>query len=135
MSGYYACSRCYERVDLLADNPNAHHQCIDRQPSQSGVALVSDDYRQELRDLLDDPITHDMAEGLGNVAFPQIMHPGGSPTFDFMVASNAEYRSRGGTHGRSMGGVGRALIGLLITRREMEVRERMRAALQESLEA
>lgn len=125
MSGYYACGRCYER----ADDPTVAHVCADRRIPEGGsvTVLLSDDYRTELRELLDDPILHDMAEGLHGVPFPELMHDGGAARFETMLAVNAEYRSRGGTAGRTIGGPSKALIALLIGIRERDNRERMRA--------
>lgn len=118
MNGYYACSRCYERIDDVLEP----HTCIDRLPDTGGVVLLSDDYRLELRELIDDPIIEAMAEGLGQIAFPEIVHPGGSPRFEFMLACRDEYHARGGTANRSMGAPAKAVFAWLQTLRESALR-------------
>ena len=76
------------------------------------AAIIADHYREEYAALAADPIVIDMAAGLADVQTSDIAHPNGSPRFEFMLAANDEYRSRGGTISRSIGGVATALLGL-----------------------
>jgi len=77
------------------------------------IVILSDDYRKEQEALLADPIVAAMAASLTAGELVELIHPDGTPTFEFMLAANAEYRSRGGKASWSMGGVGRALATLV----------------------
>lgn len=113
-NGHLACGRCWEQYP-----PETDHLCLDRQPSiAGGSAILSDDYRTEQTNLLADPIIADMAAGMNppgwsGTPWSEIMHPGGTPRHEFMLAANAEYRARGGTQSFSIGGVAHALITIL----------------------
>lgn len=61
-----------------------------------------------------DPIIIAMAKGLAGVKRAELVHDNGeTPRFEFMMAANTEYRSRGGKDGGHIGAVAHALISLL----------------------
>ncbi len=83
------------------------------------MTIEADHYRQEVALLKADPIVRQMAkdcEGAWDEEKSRrfICHPDNHPTFEFMSTANAEYRERGGTQARTIGGVGRAIVSLLL---------------------
>jgi hypothetical protein len=81
--------------------------------------IESEDYEQIRQRLMKDPIIIDMAGGLKGVPMSELIHnadaddPRPTPRFEFMMAANKEYRSRGGTDGGHVGAVAEALLRLL----------------------
>jgi len=66
--------------------------------------------------LLTLPIIRDMAMGLRNVPRDQLASEGGTPLFEFMMASNREFDNRGGKdegHHMHIGAVATALLMVL----------------------
>jgi hypothetical protein len=78
------------------------------------MAIESKDYEETRRRLVKDPIIQDMAGGLLDVPRDQLAHDDGTPRFEFMMAANREYSSRGGTDGGHIGAVAEALLRLVI---------------------
>jgi len=72
------------------------------------------EYQQTREKLKQDPIVIDMAGGLKDVPLSELTHDDGHVTYDFMLASNAEYTKRAG-HGPNahIGGVAEALLMLV----------------------
>jgi hypothetical protein len=76
--------------------------------------LESPDYEETRQRMMWDPIVIAMAKGLRDVPRDQMAWDGGNtPRHEFMLAANAEYRSRGGTDGGHLGAVPEALIRLV----------------------
>jgi hypothetical protein len=81
--------------------------------------IESDKYRDEERELKADPIIRALAaevrEGLDAEAVTrdEFTHDSGTATFTFMQGASAEYRDRGGTKARTIGGPARAVLALL----------------------
>ena len=76
--------------------------------------LLGDEYREEQAALMADPVVRAMAVSLRPSDIAAEFHfDSDTPRFGFMMASNAEYRSRGGQHSRSIGGVAHALAAIV----------------------
>lgn len=84
--------------------------------------IESPDYEETRQRLMKDPIIIAMAKGLKGAPINDIAHvhnlddpfnPNPTPRFEFMMAANSEYRSRGGTDGGHMGAVAEALLRLM----------------------
>lgn len=81
--------------------------------------IESDSYRQEEALLKEDPRIIALADELkvgiekGHVSLDDLAWPDGHANSRFMGMANAEYRRRGGTRARSIGGVSRAVLALL----------------------
>lgn len=74
--------------------------------------IESDDYREEVAQLKEDPIIIQMADELPPDWRLQFTHGGtdDSPNWFFMTRASDEYHRRGGTQGRSIGGPAKAII-------------------------
>jgi hypothetical protein len=87
--------------------------------------IESADYEETRQRLIKDPVVIEMASELrlaistNQVDKATLVHnedpddPRPTPRFEFMQASNAEYRTRGGTDGGHLGGIAEALLRLL----------------------
>lgn len=83
------------------------------------TAIESEDYEVIRQRLVKDPIVIAMAKGLANVDKHELVHnddpndPRPTPRFEFMMASNKEYRKRGGKDGGHIGAIAEALLRLI----------------------
>lgn len=79
------------------------------------VAILAPHYREVVIELFNNEIIQDMARGIKNVPIEKITHDDGGPRFEFMMASNEEFRNRGGSTKGSqhIGAVAEALLKLL----------------------
>jgi hypothetical protein len=81
--------------------------------------IESDSYREEERELKEDPIIRALAaevrEGLdaGAVDRAEFMTEDGHARHGFMLGAKNEYHKRGGTKARTIGGPARAVLALL----------------------
>lgn len=83
------------------------------------TSIVSAEYHQEYAALAADPIVQAMAVGLAAVPLDEISWAGylpsepRSPKHTFMMAALTEYKARGGTQSKTIGGVATALLRIL----------------------
>lgn len=78
----------------------------------SGV-IEAEHYREARQALCADPIVQDMAAGVRHEPLDELQHESGTPRFEFMLAANEEYRSRGGKVTAHLGGVAEAILLIL----------------------
>jgi hypothetical protein len=90
--------------------PMQFDQTSPSEPRKTAV-IEADYYRQEEADLRADPIIQARAREVAG-ALPQLTHEDGGATSELMGMANDEYRRRGGTRARSIGGVARAILAL-----------------------
>lgn len=80
----------------------------------TGFVIESGDYEEARQRLMKDPIVRAMSKGLKGVKREELVHEGSdTPRFEFMMAANKEYQSRGGKDGGHMGAVAEALLRLI----------------------
>jgi len=79
------------------------------------AVILAPHYREVVIELFNNEIIQDMARGIKNVPIEKIVHDDGGPRFEFMMASNEEFRNRGGSTKGSqhIGAVAEALVALL----------------------
>jgi len=80
------------------------------------TVIESADYENTRQRLMKDPIVITMAEEIATLASgvrTEMVHEGGNPKSDFMMAANKEYRKRGGTDGGHIGAIAEAIFRLV----------------------
>ena len=102
------------RGSIPRQGTSATESVVPQGKERNTMAVIrSKEYdKAELR-LMKDPIVYAMSRGLAGVPRDQMCHDDGTPRFEFMMAANNEYRSRGGEDGFAIGTVAHALLRLL----------------------
>jgi hypothetical protein len=77
------------------------------------MAIVDGSYAEARARLARDPIVRAMAVGLGREHRDTLVHPGGGPRHEFMMAANDEYRRRNGGRPAETAGLGDVAHALL----------------------